>query len=636
MGLNAKLQDINISILQDLNPEQLLAVTSLGRPLLVLSGAGTGKTKVLTTRVSYILSNGLAFPSQILAVTFSNRAAIEMKTRIQNICGNTDGILLGTFHAICARILRRHSSLLSMESTFTILDADDQLRLIKQILVEHNFDKKFGPSVLNTIARWKDKGLECNQVNQLDKKDELSLKIYKTYQERLISYNAVDFGDLLLNTIKLLRENNDISEFYNQKLRHILVDEYQDTNVAQYILLRLLCGNGEGFCCVGDDDQAIYSWRGAEIGNILRFEKDFPNCITIKLEQNYRSSGHILGAASSLIAKNNGRFGKVLWTNIGDGNKVIIKRLNTGFEEAQYVFSQISNLLSITKIKFNEIAILVRAGFQTREFEEKFIANGIPYRIVGGQKFYERMEIKDAIAYLRLIYQPNDALAFQRIVNVPKRGIGPTTIKTFLEFSQQNNISLFQSAHSLLKQNKLRPSLKKEIENFISLIDENRKSIDSLLPAEIAKNLLEKSGYIASLQSEKTPEAKTRIENLKELISALEDFQTLESFLEHVSLVTDIKERTDNLVSIMTIHASKGLEFQTVFLAGWEEGVFPHILSLQENNVEEERRLAYVGLTRAKRQAFITYSTNRRIHNQWQSNLPSRFLKEISTEHINK
>lgn len=626
-----RFDDIN-ERLEGLNPEQLSAVVELDKPLLVLSGAGTGKTKVLTTKIAYILENGFAFPEQVLAVTFSNRAAREMRDRLSSICNFSSNVWLGTFHSICAKILRSHAELVGISNDFTIIDADDQIKLIKQILKEINVDKKAAQCVLGVISRWKDKGITCDD-SSIDATS-LEGRVYKIYQERISSYDSVDFGDLLLLVIRIFKDHPEVLQKYRNKFKYILVDEYQDTNIAQYIWLRMLSPFGKGLCCVGDDDQAIYSWRGAEVGNILRFEKDFAETKIVRLEQNYRSTGHILGAAASLISNNETRLGKTIWTSDDDGDKVMIQRVYNGYEEAQFVSEKIELLRIQRKIDYKNAAVLVRAGFQTREFEERFIANGIPYRVVGGLKFYERQEIKDIVAYMRLIYQSNDSLAFERIVNVPKRGIGAAAIAKFYALASEKGVSLFQAAKEMLSSGELRPTLRNALHEFITFI-ESMKLREDLSPAGLARLILEETGYLSALKRENTLESQTRIENLKELLVALEEFEDLSSFIEHISLVVDSpKDQEDDVVSIMTLHSAKGLEFDAVFLGGWEDGVFPHNLSIQEGNIEEERRLAYVGITRARKWAFITYAQNRRIHNQWQAYMPSRFLSELSPEHI--
>jgi DNA helicase-2/ATP-dependent DNA helicase PcrA len=622
----------NTDLLSSLNPEQKDAVITLDKPLLVLSGAGTGKTKVLTSKIAYIVENGYAFPSQILAVTFSNRAAKEMKERVLNLVNGFDGVWLGTFHSICARILRSYADLIGISREFTIIDSDDQLKIIKQILKEMNVDKKIANGVASKISRWKDKCIKYDDA-RIDASS-LEANVYKIYQERIRSYDSMDFGDLLQYVIQIFRENLEVLEKYRRQFKYILVDEYQDTNMSQYIWLRMLSPAGEGLCCVGDDDQAIYSWRGAEVENILRFEKDFPNTKIVKLERNYRSVGHILGAASSLISKNENRLGKTIWTEGDNGEKVLIQCVYNSFDEAKIVVNWIYQLRSNNSIEYKDMAILLRAGFQTREFEDRLIANGLPYKVVGSLKFYERQEIKDVIAYMRLIYQLNDSLAFERIINVPKRGIGASTISQFHQYSVEKNISLYQAAKEMVQQGMLRASVKDILLSFFSLIESIRENSE-LTPSEIARAVLNETGYLSILNNEQTLESQGRIENIKELLIALDAYEDLATFIEHVSLVMSFeKNSTDNLISIMTLHSSKGLEFDAVFLAGWEEGIFPHTLSLQEGNLEEERRLAYVGITRAKKYVSITYAMNRKMYNQWQSNMPSRFLSELSTEHV--
>lgn len=616
-------------LLSSLNREQLEAVITMGRPLLVLSGAGTGKTKVLTTRIAYIIEQGFAFPEQILAVTFSNFAARQMKERLNLLIPVVKNTWIGTFHSICAKILRIHADKIGLNPDFTILDTDDQSKIIKQILKELNLDAKMVNSFLSKISRFKDKGYLYNNP-RIDLKS-VEAQIYKIYQERIRSYDSVDFGDILLYVIEIFKNNPDVLDFYRKKFKHILVDEYQDTNMSQYLWLRMLAPNGDGICCVGDDDQAIYSWRGAEVDHILRFEHDFENALVIRLEQNYRSFGHILGAAAGLISNNKLRLGKTIWTTSNEGEMVQVVRIYNGLEEARFVSKTINTLLS-RGIDFYQIAILVRAGFQTREFEEQFISFGIPYRVVGGLKFYERMEIKDIVAYMRLVYQSNDSMACERIINSPKRGIGASAVKKFYDYAIFNKTSLYEAAKILKDTPELRPSLRKSVNQFVDLIESFKQR--KVPPSELANIILKETGYLEQLKKENTLESMARIENVKELIIALEGFETLSSFIEHVSLVMDSAiGKTENVVSIMTIHGAKGLEFDAIFLAGWEEGLFPHNLSLHEGNIEEERRLAYVALTRAKQLAIITYATYRKVYNQWQSNVPSRFLYELPKEH---
>ncbi len=626
----SKVDEINKKLLYDLNPEQYEAVTTLDKALLVLSGAGTGKTKVLTTKIAYIIENGLAFPSQILAVTFSNKAAKEMKERLFHLTPGAEEVWLGTFHSICAKILRQHADILGISNDYTIIDTDDQIKLIRQIVKELNLDKKIVNGIANKISRWKDKGITPGDT-RIDNSS-MEGRIYKIYQERLVNYDSMDFGDLLLNAIRLFKKFPDILQKYRNKFKYILIDEYQDTNMAQYIWVRMLTPLGTGLCCVGDDDQAIYSWRGAEIGNILRFENDFQNTKIVRLERNYRSDGHILSAATALISHNEQRLGKTIWTEGKMGEKILIKCTYNGFEEAQIISEQIEDLKRHNNVQYKQIAVLVRAGYQTREFEDRFIAYSIPYKVIGGLKFYDRQEIKDIVSYMRLIYQINDSLAFERIINVPKRGIGVAAVSKIYTYASEHNISLYQAAKDMSKENLLKGSLLKSIDEFINLIESIRDK-NNLTPADIAKTIINETGYFDMLNQEQSVESQTKIENLKELLTALEEFPDLPTFMEHVSLVVDSpKNAFEDVVSIMTLHSAKGLEFDSVFLSGWEEGVFPHNLCLIEGNIEEERRLAYVGITRAKRRVFISYALNRKIHNQWQISQPSRFLSELPKE----
>jgi DNA helicase-2/ATP-dependent DNA helicase PcrA len=618
-------------LLDTLNPEQYQAVTTLDRALLVLSGAGTGKTKVLTTKIAYIIEKGYAFPSQILAVTFSNKAAKEMKERLFSMSDGAEGIWLGTFHSICARMLRYHGDLIGLSRDFNIIDMDDQLKMIKQILKELNLDKKMANGLAIKISSWKDKCLRPDDGRVTAAS--LEAKIYRIYQERIFSYGSVDFGDLLMYAVQLFKDNGHILQKYREKFRYILVDEYQDTNAAQYMWLRMLSSTGSGLCCVGDDDQAIYGWRGAEVGNILRFEKDFMNTEIVRLERNYRSGGHILGAASGLIACNEKRLGKTIWTDGDNGEKLLIYKAYNGFDEAKFVVDHIETLRR-RNLDFGGMAILVRAGFQTREFEDRLVAYGVPYKIVGGLKFYDRQEIKDVIAYMRLICNQNDSLAFERIVNIPRRGVGAAALAKIHATALEQNIPLFRATQKMLRDGELRSSLVSSLSQFIDFI-ESMQSKKDLSPAEAAKLILSETGYMNALIHENTLESSARLENLRELLPALEEFNDLPSFLEHVSLVTDSRSsKTEDLVSVMTLHSAKGLEFDAVFLVGWEEGVFPNSMSLQEGTLEEERRLAYVGITRAKKYVFISHAINRKVYNQWQSNLPSRFLSELPEEHI--
>lgn len=625
--------------LSSLNPAQQQAIEILDGPLLILAGAGTGKTRVLTTRLCAILLGHKAWPSQVLAVTFTNKAAHEMRERVARLIGRpVEGLWLGTFHSICVRILRRHAELLDLQSAFTILDADDQLRLLKQIIKAEGIDdKKYPPRVLaSIISHWKDSALLPEKVSSSPGVEKVALQVYKFYQERLKVLNAVDFGDLLLLCLKLFSEHREILAQYTDQFRYILVDEYQDTNIAQYLWLRLLAQGSRNICCVGDDDQSIYGWRGAEVGNILRFEKDFPGATIIRLEQNYRSNAHILGAASSLIAQNTSRFGKSLWTEQAGGEKVRVHSMWDGEEEARWVGDEIEAFQRKGE-PLNEMAILVRAGFQTREFEERFITLGIPYRVIGGPRFYERLEIRDALAYMRLVVQPNDSLAFERIVNTPKRGLGTSTLQTIHQHAHYEEISLLEATRRLLETDELRGKAKLALQGFLYDLSRWRTQLETLPHGELARLILDESGYTGMWQADKSPEAPGRLENLKEFVNAIDEFENLPLFLEHVSLVMENARGTDvEMVNIMTLHSAKGLEFNTVFLTGWEEGIFPHPRAIAEKGVaglEEERRLAYVGLTRARSRAIITFAGNRRVHNQWQTSAPSRFIDELPFEH---
>jgi len=632
--------------LANLNPPQLEAVEALDGPVLVLAGAGTGKTRVLTTRLAHLLHTHRAWPSQILAVTFTNKAAAEMKHRVSVALGGqpVEGWWLGTFHALAARMLRAHAELAGLNSSYTIIDEDDSVRLIKQLMEAEGIDvKKFTPkSVAGAIGRWKDKGMNPDQVSTYDAGDLAAGKgvlIYKQYQARLRTLNACDFGDLLLHVITILRDpkNADVLQGYHQRFKYIMVDEYQDTNIAQYLWLRLLTAAPYNICCVGDDDQSIYGWRGAEIGNILRFEKDFPGAKIVRLEQNYRSTGHILAAASSVIANNQGRLGKTLWSAGEEGDRVEVKALWDGEAEARWVAEKIENLQR-EGVSNNEIAILVRAGFQMREFEDRFLSLGIPYRVIGGPRFYERAEIRDALAYLRVVAQPADDLALERIINTPKRGIGDTTVERLYAFARSQNISLHEAILRLLETDEIRGKAKEALRRLVDDFARWRGQVSAVAHPQLAGIILDESGYTAMWQAEKTPDATGRLENLKELVSAMAEFETLTAFLEHVSLVMENEEKEDlPKVTLMTLHGAKGLEFTCVFLPGWEEGLFPSQRSMDENGtagLEEERRLAYVGITRAKRRAFITHAGNRRIYGNWTSAIASRFIEELPDDHI--
>ena len=626
-----------------LNPPQRDAVVTTDGPLLVLAGAGTGKTRVLTTRLAHILLSGKAFPGQVLAVTFTNKAAHEMRARVASLLGQAaDGMWLGTFHAIATRILRRHAELVGLQSSFTILDADDQLRLLKQIMQAADIDEKRWPvrGLMNVIQRWKDRGLTPDKVTPADDggyANGQALSLYKAYQARLAQLNAADFGDLLLHDLALFTKHQDVLEDYQRRFKYILVDEYQDTNVAQYLWLRLLAQKHKNLCCVGDDDQSIYSWRGAEVGNILKFEKDFPGAKIIRLEQNYRSTPEILAAASGLIAKNAGRLGKTLWTENAGGPKVSVRALWDGETEAREVAEEIE-AIQRAGAALNSIAILVRASFQMREFEERFVTLGIPYRVIGGPRFYERAEIRDAIAYLRVIAQPADDLAFERIVNTPRRGIGGATMQTLHTLARSEAVPLTLAAAKLIETDELKPQARAALRRLIGDFARWRQMADTHDQVEIAEAVLDESGYTEMWRQDKSPDAPGRLENLKELTTAMAEFENLAGFLEHVSLVmeNDAGGAADQ-VNVMTLHAAKGLEFDTVFLPGWEEGLFPHQRTLDDAaaaGLEEERRLAYVGLTRARERALISFVANRRVHNQWTSAIPSRFIDELPPDHV--
>jgi len=628
--------------LTGLNDAQRRAVEAIDGPVLVLAGAGTGKTRVLTTRLAHILANRRAWPSQIVAVTFTNKAALEMRERLGRMIGESaEGLWLGTFHSIAARILRRHAEAVGLKPNFTILDADDQLRLVKQIAAAENIDDRRWPAraLLGAIERWKDRGLVPDKVPAADRGEIANgrmIEIYRLYQDRLKALNAADFGDLLLHNLTLFSLRPEILADYQQRFRYILVDEYQDTNVAQYLWLRLLAQKHRNLCCVGDDDQSIYSWRGAEIGNILRFEKDFPGAAIIRLEQNYRSTPHILAAASALIARNEGRLGKTLWTEVNDGERVILRGLWDSEEEARWVGDEIESLQRKGE-PLSQVAILVRAGFQTREFEERFLTLGLAYRVIGGLRFYERQEIRDALAYLRLVHQPADDLAFERIINVPRRGIGSTTVQTLHALARSREMPLNEAAETLIGTDELKPAARRALGGFLSDLARWRGLTETLPHPELAAQLLDESGYTAMWQADKSPDAPGRLENLKELVAAMAEFENLGGFLDHVSLVMEnTAETSTEMVSLMTLHGAKGLEFNNVFLPGWEEGLFPNQRAMDETGMkglEEERRLAYVGLTRARCRAFVCYAANRRIHGQWTTTLPSRFIAELPEDH---
>jgi DNA helicase-2/ATP-dependent DNA helicase PcrA len=629
--------------LDGLNPEQRAAVEALDGPVLVLAGAGTGKTRVLTARLAHILNLRKARPWEILAVTFTNKAAREMGERTAAMIGGVvEGLWLGTFHSIGVRLLRRHAEVVGLQSNFTILDPDDQLRLLKQLIEAERIDaKRWPPRLLAAVIdRWKDRGLTPDKIPPGDANafaNGRGIELYKQYQARLRTLNACDFGDLLLHCLTMFTADADLLAKYQQQFRYILVDEYQDTNVLQYLLLRLLAQKHRNLCCVGDDDQSIYSWRGAEVGNILRFETDFPGARVIRLERNYRSTPHILAGASGLIAHNEGRLGKTLWTELNEGERIVVRGLWDGQEEARFVGDEIESLQR-DRHPLNEMAVLVRAGFQTREFEERFITLGLPYRLIGGPRFYERAEIRDAMAYARVIAQPDDDLAFERIVNVPKRGLGNASVQALHRLARQQGISMTRAARLLLETDELKPAARRSLGRLIESFERWRRMADVLPHTELMATVLDESGYTAMWQADKSPDAPGRLENLKELIHAMEQFENLAGFLEHVALVMDNEgTAAADAVNLMTLHGAKGLEFDTIFLPGWEEGLFPHQRALDEAGsagLEEERRLAYVGLTRARRKAVVTYAANRRIFDRWQNALPSRFIAELPADHV--
>jgi DNA helicase-2/ATP-dependent DNA helicase PcrA len=633
--------------LSRLNDSQRQAVESIDGPLLVLAGAGTGKTRVLTTRLGHILMQSRAQPWQVLAVTFTNKAAREMKERVAHLVGApVEGWWVGTFHSIGARILRSHAEAVGLTPSFTILDADDQVRLVKQYLEVHEIDDKRYPArtVAGIIQRWKDRGLMPDKVSLgegADMAEGRILSLYRDYQARLAQVNAADFGDLLLLCLELFQRQPDVLEKYQRQFRYIMVDEYQDTNVAQYLWLRMLAQGHKNICCVGDDDQSIYSWRGAEVGNILRFEKDFPGAKVVRLERNYRSTAHILAAASGLIAHNEGRLGKTLWTEpedeAGEGERVRVRGVWDGEEEARTAGEEIERLHGQGH-KLNEMAILVRAGFQTREFEERLITLGLPYRVIGGQRFYERQEIRDAIAYLRVVAQPDDDLAFERIVNLPKRGIGDATLQVVHGLARAEGLSLTRAIGKLLDTDEIRPAARKTFKDLLDDFSRWRQLLTVVTHTDLAETVLDESGYMLMWKTSKAPEAQGRIDNLKELVVGMEDYDSLAAFLEHVSLVMDNEDSmVEDKVNLMTLHGAKGLEFDTVFLPGWEEGLFPHQRALDDGGtggLEEERRLAYVGLTRARKRALVSFAANRRVYGNWQSATPSRFVDELPDSNV--
>jgi DNA helicase-2/ATP-dependent DNA helicase PcrA len=652
--------------LDGLNPAQREAVERLEGPVLMLAGAGTGKTRALTARIAHLLATGTARPNEILAVTFTNKAAREMKTRVGDLLGQpAEGMpWLGTFHAICVKLLRRHAELVGLKTNFTILDTDDQIRLLKQLIQAANIDEKRWPArqLASIIDGWKNRALTPEKLPAAEAGafNRQGPALYAEYQARLRTLNAVDFGDLLLHVIRIFQEHDDLLAQYRRWFRYILVDEYQDTNVAQYLWLRLLAQGHMNICCVGDDDQSIYGWRGAEVGNILRFEKDFPGAHVVRLEQNYRSTGHILAAASGVIEANQGRLGKTLWTDGEEGEKVRLIGHWDGEEEARWVGEEIEAMAQGTRgmdpIGPDRTAILVRASHQMRAFEDRFLTIGMPYRVVGGPRFYERMEIRDAMAYFRLVVSPEDDLAFERIVNTPKRGLGDKAIQTIQRMARSNGVSLVEGARLVVEAGALGGRGARELKAFLenlarwrammqgavaSVSDdliEDTGAGDKLSHIELAEVILDESGYTAMWQNDKTPEAPGRLENLKELVKALEGFENLQGFLEHVSLIMDNEQEDgEPKVTLMTLHAAKGLEFPAVFLPGWEDGLFPSQRSMDESGqkgLEEERRLAYVGITRAERVCTISFAGNRRVYGQWQSQMPSRFIDELPQAHV--
>ena len=637
---------LNLEYLKNLNEQQKEAVSYLNGPLLIVAGAGSGKTKVLTSRIAHIIKQKKAFPNQIIAVTFTNKAAKEMQNRVSTILKKEAIGLswLGTFHSISAKLLRKHAPAVGLQSNYSIIDQDDQVRLIKNICKAENIDiKKISPKyILSFIDNWKNKGWYPEDVI-LKKKDVLEkgfLKIYKIYQSKLMDLNACDFGDLILHCVKIFEKNSDIRKLYSKNFKYILVDEYQDTNLIQSKWLNYLAEYNENICCVGDDDQSIYSWRGAEIKNFLKFDKIYENTKIIRLEKNYRSTQNILSVASKLIENNQNRVGKKLYTNSDNGELVSLNCYKNGKDEATGVGDRIEKLKK--KYSLNNISILVRAIFQTREFEERFLKIGLPYRIIGGIKFYERAEIKDCIAYLRIIHQAQDDLSFERIINVPKRSIGDSTIKQINEYAKKNAFPLEVASKKLLENNKIKPKTKIGLSSFLNLIEKWRNdfNVKKFGHIKLLQTILDESGYSQVLKNKKDLENENRLENIKELLNAMKEFDNLESFLEHVALATSIDKNWEGQkVNLMTIHASKGLEFDVVFLPGWEEGLFPHQKSIEEKGekgLEEERRLAYVGITRAKKLVNISFSMNRFYQGDWIDSMASRFIDELPNEHLEK
>jgi DNA helicase-2/ATP-dependent DNA helicase PcrA len=640
----ARVQSPAGDYLQGLNPEQRQAVEATEGPVLVLAGAGTGKTRVLTTRLAHLLATGRARPWELLTVTFTNKAAREMRERITAIIGpQAEGLRwLGTFHAIAAQILRRHAELVGLKSNYTILDDDDQERLIKQVLEAENIDaKRWTPKALaGLIDHWKNRGWTPEKLPPAEGAHFANGKgerLYRLYQERLKVLNACDFGDLLLHNLTIFTANPDVLAEYHGRFRYILVDEYQDTNVAQYLWLRLLAQKSQNVCCVGDDDQSIYGWRGAEVDNILRFERDFPGAQVIRLERNYRSTSHILAAASGLISANKGRLGKTLWTEAQGGEKVVVRGVWDGEAESRLIADEIEQAKRKGR-RYRDISILVRASFQMRAFEERFVLLQIPYTVVGGPRFFERAEIRDAHAYLRLIHSPDDDLAFERIVNQPKRGIGDTTVQKLLQVARLNAVPAVVAARQIVLTDELAARTRTALSNFLRDLDRWRAQAGEIAHQRLMEQVLEESGYTDALRLDKSPTAQTRLENLKELVQSMGSFETLQAYLEHVSLVMDLdRGPAADAVQIMTLHSAKGLEFPLVFLPGWEEGVFPSQRSMDEKGekgLEEERRLAYVGITRAREEARISFAANRQVYGRWTSQLPSRFVDELPLANV--
>ena len=632
-------------LIDNLNKEQKEAVLSTEGPNLIVAGAGSGKTRVLTTRLIHIINQKRAFPNQILCVTFTNKAAKEMQNRvIQNLKGSANAIpWLGTFHSISVKFLRRHAEALGYKCNFTILDTDDQKKLIRNIVKAENLDaKKFSPQlIIYHIDQWKNKGFLPKNV-KLEKSNSILnsiLKVYEIYQNKTKDLNAFDFGDLILFCVKLFEEHKDIKEIYHNNFKYILVDEFQDTNFIQNKWLNLLVNKNQNICCVGDDDQSIYSWRGAEIKNFLTFDQIYKNCKVFKLEQNYRSTKNILETASNIISNNSNRLGKKLWSSSDDGELVKLNCYKNGKDEAQGIADIIEQKIQ-KKYSLNDVSILVRAIYQTREFEERFLQVGIGYRVLGGIKFYERTEIKDAVAYLRIINQKFDDLALERVIGSPKKGIGESTLNQIFTFGKKNKLCLEDSIIKILEKDGFKPKIKTVLSRLINMIQKWRKDSSNMSHFDLLKIVLDESGYSSMLKNKKDLENENRLENLKELLRAMQDYDSLQSFLEHVALATSIDQEWKGAkINLMTMHAAKGLEFEVVFLPGWEEGLFPHQKSLEEKGdfaLEEERRLAYVGITRAKKEAYLSFAMKRAYHGDWMDALPSRFINEIPDESVEK